>query len=165
VKTVTKPLDEMTKDEVADIASAIFSFQHMGATTIVGVAEQCPWLVERAPCRWEMEAVLDLARRGKTVTEADDAYFDLCAKLRHRYSFETQLALWESGEPCFPLLTQAAATEIHQTEKLTDALGIDKVVLREWELGASRPDPEVERAAVSAMRRILREQWDGTALK
>lgn len=81
------PLEGMTKDEVADLAAALFNYQLLGPTTLLDYAEKFPWLVERAPKRWEMEALLALARRGKTINEADKEYYALCVELRKKYPY------------------------------------------------------------------------------
>ena len=160
---MTVDLDEMSKEEVADLAAALFNFQLLGPTVILELAEKYPWLVQRAPKRYEMEAVLDLARRGKTVTETDGEYFALCAELRKKYSFETQVELWERGEPCFPRVVEAALSELPR-DKVALALGHPEAVLRRWEVGMSRPHPDIQKEVVAALRHMVREQreQDGT---
>lgn len=150
-------LDETSKEEVADVAAMLFNFQLLGPQLLLELAEKYPWLVERAPKRWEMEAVLDLARRGKTVTETDDAYFKLCRELRVHYSFETQVKLWEKGEPCFPLVVEAALSELYRPG-VANALGHPEALLRRWEVGMSRPHPDIQQEVVTALRHMIREQ-------
>lgn len=81
-------LDQLSKEEVADIAAMLFNYQLLGPTVILDLAQQFPWLVERAPKRWEMEAILDLARRGKTVNHPDDEFYRLASELREKYRYD-----------------------------------------------------------------------------
>ena len=73
-----KTIDQLSKEEIVDIAAMLFNYQLLGPTVIIETAEEFPWLVERAPKRWEMEAILALARRGRTVARTDDQYFTDC---------------------------------------------------------------------------------------
>lgn len=150
-------LDKLTKDDVADIAAMLFNFQLLGPTVIIELAEKYPWLVQRAPKRWEMEATLDLARRGKTIKEADAEYYVLCRKLRERYSFETQVGLWEKGEPCFPLVVEAVLSEVPR-ERVALALGHPESMLRRWELGVSKP--QVQEQVVAELRTLIQRTRD-----
>ncbi len=80
-----KSVDDLSKDELADLAAALFNWQLLGATTIVELVEKFPWLLERAPQRWEAEAIVALARRGSTVLFKDDQYWIDCVRFRKEY--------------------------------------------------------------------------------
>lgn len=80
----TKHLDDLSKEEVADIAAMLFNYQCLGPTVILELAETLPWLVERAPKPHEMAGLLDLTRRGKTIMEPDDRYNAIVARERVR---------------------------------------------------------------------------------
>lgn len=70
----SKSLKDLTKEQVADLAAMLFNYQLLGPSVILGLAESFPWLVERAPRPDEMEGILNLARRGKNITEEDEEY-------------------------------------------------------------------------------------------
>lgn len=153
-------LDDLSKDDVADVAAALFGMQLLGPQVLLEIAAKHPWLVERAPCRWEMEAILDLARRNKTINEADDEYYALCGKLRKKYAFHRQATLWDAGEPCFPLVVAAATVEIYELDKVIATLGVNRTILRRWELGLSKPHPKLQAQAVELFRTALQAQYD-----
>lgn len=73
-----KPLEQFSKKELADLAAMLFNYQLLGPTVLLDFAERMPWLVERAPKRQEMDAILSLARRGLTVATPDDQYYTDC---------------------------------------------------------------------------------------
>jgi hypothetical protein len=151
--------DELTKDEVADIAASLFNFQLLGPTVILELAEKYPWLVERAPKRWEMEAILDLARRGKTVNETDPEYFALCRELKKKYSFENQVGLWEKGEPCFPLVVDAALSEV-LAAAIGQPHGVPDSVVWRWAQGVSKPHPKLQEQIVAELRILIQRTRD-----
>jgi hypothetical protein len=79
-----RALESFSKEDLADLAAALFNFQLLGPSVILDLAENVPWLVERAPKPGEMEGILDLARRGKTIAEADERYFQVVRETRER---------------------------------------------------------------------------------
>jgi hypothetical protein len=158
-RDVTVDLDGMSKEEVADMASMLFAFQLLGPTVLLELAEKYPWLVERAPKRWEMEATLDLARRGKTIDKADDEYFALCGKLRKKYSFENQVELWEKGEPCFPLVVSGALREV-LAAAIGQLHGVPESTVWRWARGSSKPHPKVQEQVVAELRTLIQRTRD-----
>lgn len=82
---MSKTIDQLSKEEIVDIAAMLFNYQNLGPTVIIELAEEFPWLVERAPKRWEMEATLALARRGRRVDRPDDQYYADCVAFRAKY--------------------------------------------------------------------------------
>ena len=150
-------LNELTKEEVADLAAMLFNFQLLGPTVILELAEKYPWLVQRAPKRYEMETLLDLARRGKTIDETDDEYWRLSNELRALYTFDVQVELWEKGEPCFPLVVECALNEVYR-EKVALALKVPVMMLRRWETALSKPHPALQKQVVETLRQMVQEE-------
>lgn len=84
--TEAKTTDQLSKEEIIDIAAMLFNYQLLGPSVIIEMAEKLPWLVELAPKRWEMEAIIALARRGRTVARKDEQYYPDCVTFREKYS-------------------------------------------------------------------------------